>query len=278
MKKLFLTVIAIFWVFIANAQYITPFEIIPLHNFNVLDSAQLKFTYNFNYKKSYCKNETDTAFVTDKQSLLIGKDLSKYYSQYYYDYCERAMKKNYETALEESACTFEIFKNYPANKITVIEQAGRHMFGGFTLYSEDTPKFNWSIGNDTTTILGYACQKATTTFRGRNYIAWFTPEIPSNNGPWKFGGLPGLILKIYDDKRNFDFECSGIQQLGKAEQIKLYTRDYTKVTRQQMDKIYRRFCKDPMQFWKDIHSKMVEDLSGTSTVIPKMNYNPLELE
>jgi GLPGLI family protein len=278
MKKLLLILIAVSCVFGANAQYVPPFETIRLNNFTVLDSAQLKFTYNFSYKKSFCKNEADTAFVVDKQSLLIGKNVSKYYSQYYLDYCERAMKKNYETELEESACSIEIFKNYPANKTTVIEQAGHHILGGFDLYSEDTPKFKWIIRKDTTTMLGYACQKATTTFRGRNYTAWFAPEIPLNNGPWKFGGLPGLILKIYDDNRNFTFVCSGIQQLEKPEKIKLFTMNYTKVTRQQMDKVYKRYSKDPMQFWKDIHSKMVEDLSGTGFVTPKLTYNPIELE
>jgi len=277
MKKLLLILIAVSCVVITSAQYIDSSSKIPLNKFTVLDSAQLKFTYNFRYKRSYSKNATDSAFVVDKQSLVIGKNISKYYSQYYFDCCERAMAKVY-MEMGDGACTFEIFKNYPTHKMSVTEQAGDIFLGGNYLYIDNMSEIKWDIGKDTTTMLGYTCQKATTTFRGRNYTAWFAPEIPSNNGPWKFGGLPGLILKISDDKRNFTFICSGIQQLEKPEQIKLFTMNYTKVTRQQMDKIYRRYFKDPMQFWKDIHSKMVEDLSGTGIVIPKLTYNPIELE
>lgn len=49
-------------------------------------------------------------------------------------------------------------------------------------------------------------------FRGRSYVAWFTMDIPIENGPWKFAGLPGLILKVYDDKKLYDFECVKIEK------------------------------------------------------------------
>jgi GLPGLI family protein len=275
MKKLLLILIALSWVSISKAQYVGRSEI-PLNKFTVLDSAQLKFTYNFSYKKSYFKKESDTAFVVDKQSLLIGKKISKYYSQYYLDYCERMKNKIYDREYEEGMCSFEIFKNYPVNKVTATEQAGQFAFGGNYIYNENTPEFKWAIDKDTMTLLGYTCQKATTTFRGRNYTAWFATDIPSNNGPWKFGGLPGLILKISDDKRNFIFECIGIQKLEKHESIKLYTLNYTKVTRVELDKLYRRYFKDPIQFWIDVRSEMRGQIDAKD--IPKLNYNPIELE
>lgn len=51
---------------------------------------------------------------------------------------------------------------------------------------------------DSLSILDYKCIKATTRFRGRDYTAWVTKELPINDGPWKFYGLPGLILQIED--------------------------------------------------------------------------------
>lgn len=61
--------------------------------------------------------------------------------------------------------------------------------------------FNWEITNETKQIGKYTCHKATTkNFRGRNYEAWFTYDIPVPTGPWKFHGLPGLILEVHDDK------------------------------------------------------------------------------
>ncbi|MFY7811075.1 MAG: GLPGLI family protein, partial [Flavobacterium sp.] len=57
--------------------------------------------------------------------------------------------------------------------------------------------FEWKIHNNETKKIGnYLCIKATTNFRGRNYIAYFTEELPFNAGPFKFKNLPGLILHI----------------------------------------------------------------------------------
>ncbi|MDW8297210.1 MAG: GLPGLI family protein [Raineya sp.] len=54
----------------------------------------------------------------------------------------------------------------------------------------------WILGKEKKKILGFPCKSATTTFRGRTYKAFYTEKIPLSDGPWKFGGLPGLILEI----------------------------------------------------------------------------------
>jgi len=83
-------------------------------------------------------------------------------------------------------------------------------------------------------------------------------------------------LKISDDKRNFIFECIGIQKLEKPESIKLYTLNYTKVTRLELDNLYKRYFKDPIQFWKDVRSERMGQWEAKD--LPKMEYNPIELE
>ncbi|AZA78264.1 GLPGLI family protein [Chryseobacterium sp. G0186] len=65
---------------------------------------------------------------------------------------------------------------------------------------------NWKLSNDTKMINTINCKKAEITFKGRNWIAWYSPEIPLPYGPYKFSGLPGLIIKITDDKKEYDFE------------------------------------------------------------------------
>ncbi len=68
---------------------------------------------------------------------------------------------------------------------------------------EEIPTFDWKINNKETKKIGkFDCTKATTTFRGRNYTAWFAKTIPVPYGPWKLGGLPGLILEAYDTNKN----------------------------------------------------------------------------
>lgn len=58
------------------------------------------------------------------------------------------------------------------------------------------PEWNWKLVEGTKTIGDYKCSKATIEFRGRNYEAYYTSEIPLAYGPYKFRGLPGVILQI----------------------------------------------------------------------------------
>lgn len=66
------------------------------------------------------------------------------------------------------------------------------------ILKEKKPEIDWEITNETKKIGDFTVQKATTTFRGRSYEAWFTSEIPVKIGPWKLNGLPGLIMEAYD--------------------------------------------------------------------------------
>ena len=75
----------------------------------------------------------------------------------------------------------------------------------------DSTNIKWQLQEEYKKVSGYQCQKASTTFRGRNYEAWFTSEIPLSFGPWKFNGLPGLILEIYDQTGQVYFGVEHIQ-------------------------------------------------------------------
>lgn len=66
-----------------------------------------------------------------------------------------------------------------------------------TLVEEPLEYCKWKIKSDKIKIMGsMSCQMATTRFRGRNYELWFCPQIPVNQGPWKFNNLPGLAVSI----------------------------------------------------------------------------------
>jgi len=98
-------------------------------------------------------------------------------------------------------------------------------FAGMSLltYKESVIK-NWKLIDETKVINTINCKKAEVTFKGRNWIAWYSPEIPFPYGPMKFSGLPGLIIKITDDKGDFDFEIlksvSDFKLKGKLVNIK----------------------------------------------------------
>ena len=79
-----------------------------------------------------------------------------------------------------------------------------HRYNRPDMYVTDTLfPMKWEILSEHKTVLGYPCTAARTHFRGRTYKAWFTPEIPVSDGPWKFGGLPGLILEVEEEYYHF---------------------------------------------------------------------------
>ncbi|MDO5607309.1 MAG: GLPGLI family protein, partial [Capnocytophaga sp.] len=84
----------------------------------------------------------------------------------------------------------------------------------FYLATEELPKINWEIQHGKkATIMGMECTQAKGSFRGRSYTVWFTPEIPVPFGPWKLGGLPGLILEASDDLGGATFVADKIEKL-----------------------------------------------------------------
>lgn len=89
------------------------------------------------------------------------------------------------------------------------------------IVNEVFPNFDWKLNNNTKKIGRFNCVDATTTFRGRKYIAWFAPSIPVPYGPWKFGGLPGLILSVSDTDKQVQFLFQSLKvNIGKNVEIK----------------------------------------------------------
>jgi GLPGLI family protein len=285
MKNWILTIIFIGLYFDLLAQNFDFFSriYVDLAKYNVLDSAYLKCSYKLAYLTDSLAPDK---ISTDRQVLLIGKNISKYYSQFALDhnqYIREYVKANKPyPRTKDGVWTYEIFKNYPQTKETVTD-IGSVLMNNY-LYEEQLSVFDWKISNETQKILSYNCQKATTTFRGRDYVAWFTLDIPVNNGPWKFGGLPGLILKIFDTRNHFVYECDGLEQLKKKEPIVFYRLNYTRINRKDLSKLYRRIHEDMAAYNKSLGIKVMEIDEKTKKVKEvehssfKIPYNPIELE
>ncbi|MBS4066633.1 MAG: GLPGLI family protein [Chitinophagaceae bacterium] len=105
--------------------------------------------------------------------------------------------KNTAIVLEIDTNRIEIWKEFDSETLAFISGKGFGLKDG-EIYADSLYNFNWQILKDTQTISGYICNKAVCVWRGRSYVAWYTPSISINNGPWKFGGLPGLITEVYD--------------------------------------------------------------------------------
>ena len=111
------------------------------------------------------------------------------------------------------------------------------------LYTEDQP-MNWKILPETLKIGDYKTQKAETNFAGRTWFAWFTMEIPFQDGPYKFSGLPGLIVKVEDSKGDFSFD---LKEAKKINEITTFEERGSTITLKRTDfvKQEKKFKEDP---------------------------------
>lgn len=113
-------------------------------------------------------------------------------------------------------------------------------------YEEPRTTINWKIDDDIKNILGYDCVKATGKYHGRKWEAWFTPDIPISDGPWKLCGLPGLILYAKDKSGEFIFEATGIEK-DNSPLTPVYGMDtYEKIKRRDLLKAQRNHADNPL--------------------------------
>lgn len=178
----------------------------------------------------------------------------------------------------QSQWSEQTFKNYPAGKVTTLDELAGDICR--LRCEEPAEKPRWTLTQDTLTLLGYRCTRATTQFKGRQWSAWYTTDIPVSEGPWKLCGLPGLILKAEDDEGHYRFTADGLEQSRGTEPILFGGKDYQSVDRKQYDKMQKRFAADPVGFITGIMPNVkitVQDNHGNKTKNPKDTpYNPIE--
>ncbi len=142
-------------------------------------------------------------------------------------------------------------------------------------YTEEIPFFVWLLHPEQKQLLNYRVEKASTFYKGRKWTAWYSNEIPINNGPYLFQGLPGLILELYDDRGHFHFITKAIdfspQQMYLKEQkrlIHLKKSDFLSTE--------RTFHESPHYFHE---STKVYSSPGVEINLPPQSspYNPIEL-
>lgn len=204
-----------------------------VEDMTTVDTASIRIWYALN-----ADSIKDEETYIDLQSLEIGNKLSKYYSHFVsrgdslcelwwwqHPYAQSGPKRWREGGKKPlfwSEYQYSEYFKY-ADKLVEYARMPFAMKKYDCFYSEPYPLQEWKILSDTLTVNGFLCQKATCNFRGRDYIAWFTLDIPVGNGPWKFGGLPGLILKVYDTKLLYTFECTKID----TQKVAIKTYDYS---------------------------------------------------
>lgn len=234
----------------------------------------------FIYEYKFISDSTNTADVkTEMMFLDTTKDGSKYYSYTVFN-SDSLMKVDLEKQLaatgsinvksdmQKGSVRYSVTKTYPDYKINL------HCRLGMDAYNiSDDRKINWKISSEKEKIGEWNAQKAEADFAGRHWIAWFSTEIPIQDGPYKFRGLPGLIVKVEDKTGSHKMELKGIKNITGNVDINVFEVKEIAVNSKQFQKVLKEYENDPTKGIKQIQmggtSIVLTGKDGTSTKIAK---------
>ena len=227
----------------------------------VLDRAHMKCLYRYVYTFDTLKNE----LRDDLLILQIGKEVSKCYSYYTFQ-CDslqrtpdgaKVWSELFRRAIEKDGIYGDfphvrmstyVYKNYPTGQMTITDRISLQDY----CYVDSLHTQTWTMGDSTREVLGYTCQQAMADFRGRRWTAWFATDIPISDGPWKLGGLPGLILEAYDEGQQHVFTAVGLEWV--KDELIIFNRPFRgnhrfeQTNRLEFLRMERRFLMDSNSF------------------------------
>ena len=259
------------------------------------EPAQLVGTYRLTFQP----DSTDPAKRTETMVLTLGKSLSKFGSRGAQladsmaasSADARLTPENVQAftskmmALPRSRFRYAIYKTAAGRQITHYEPLGVSTFR----YEEPAGGLSWTIAPATATIAGYACQQATATFAGRRWEAWFAREVSVPDGPYKFGGLPGLIVKVADTRGHYTFELLKLSKPATAQLVALPTKAATAATRVEFRQAAANYNLNPLAsiqaasggariIMQGADGQSPEQLQQLMRERARKNNNPLELK
>ncbi|MGB3106229.1 GLPGLI family protein [Sphingobacterium siyangense] len=167
-------------------------------------SQEKKNAIQIIYNLKYLDDTTKTNFVQENAELTIVGEQSYFIT----------IQKSILDSIEYFGMPQSNYRRFKSKGLRVYKDLSKKLIAQYEeflpknyLFSEENlSDLVWNIREDTLSIHSYLCQKATINYGGRSWTAWFTSEIPISDGPYKFSGLPGLIIQMYDSKRHWNID------------------------------------------------------------------------
>ncbi len=157
--------------------------------------------------------------------------------------------KDLSKSIKQPKFAHKVYKMYPAMDIIYSEQILQDQVS-----YKDNIALNWKIDSEKKKIGEYDTQKATLDFGGRKWTAWFSTDLPFQDGPYKFYGLPGLIVQIGDDEGSYTWKLEGNKKVDNYEE-ESYSEKLQKqfgqgnkkleVSKERFETLYDAYKKDP---------------------------------
>lgn len=189
------------------------------------DTAQVLVYYKFNYVLDTNNRAHPN---TENMVLFVGKSSSSFRS-----YDRQLQNELYRRQMQEAINNSAEGNIRLDHKITasgteyyqfinIKKLVRKEVMMSSYIINDVLPVINWHISGDKANFAELHCQKATCHFKGRDYTAWFCPDLPVRVGPWKLNGLPGVIVEAYDAKKEVIFKFDRVEKavLGASKPIK----------------------------------------------------------
>ena len=234
----------------------------------VFNNYSIAQTHRFIYDVVYKKDSTSNITTKENYILDIGTKETKYYT---YDFFvadslitnnipfPKEMKLNTSDIIVHKNNNNEFFQ-YELLENTVLQ-----------LQTNDTQK--WNLSQEKKNVKNLSLQKAITTWGGRNWTAWFAEEIPFQEGPYKFHGLPGLIVEIYDDKKNYHFELVRSEKIKEEENqfIEMSEKLGIPITWEKYKTAKLKYYESPVNFIKNSAENSEQFYLNDGTIVNSKN-------
>lgn len=180
-----------------------------------INAQNQRFVYEYKFVSDSTKKDESK---TELMFLDVAKKGSKFFSRNLFvsDSLLQVQNKGGNrdfSKIKFGTIGFKVEKSYPDYKVIFFNRLDMDEYK-----VSDERKLNWKILQDKEKIGEFNAQKAIADFAGRKWIAWFVSDIPIQDGPYKFHGLPGLIVKIEDETKSHSFVLKEIKNLKQNEE------------------------------------------------------------
>ena len=180
----------------------------------IIDESVIECVYDHRIR------DYDIGFETNRLEILqIGKKYVQF--RCYNSYIVDSIVKSYrpEELTYQAYCDIKRPYRIVQPAVFLIDNKDKKLFygertplmGSNIYYNITLSKLKWTLHDEEIVVLGYKCRKATATYAGRDWTAWYVPEIRYGYGPAFLRDLPGLALEAYDSKGVHHFYAKAIR-------------------------------------------------------------------
>lgn len=252
-----------------------------ISNYNCIDTTKITIRYNFKYKLHH----TDKSYFEDIRVLQIGTRVIKEFSEIAFRgdslatiYAKKGMNIQ---SNPNGIFPYELFYNIGEKRLDVkCRLSGQ---SGVLLYQPRHRDIEWEYSQeDCEPIHGYTCNKATAVYAGRHYTAWYTIDVPTQYGPYRFMGLPGMVVKLEESTKMYEWQLISVNAKSRQPVFNYTYDEEIETDEETANKTISRMLKNPLAFEQSTSDYQVYIMkNGKLTKAPKEGieypYEPIEL-